>query len=74
MDFTVEMNLSQTQIARAGYTFLDYLGDIGGLQGMLMSGIAMFLMVWNFNNFENYMVTRLFRMENKAADKNVFDS
>mgnify|MGYP001359323254 FL=1 len=42
MDFTVEMNLSQMQIARAGYTFLDWLSDVGGMQGMLMSGIALF--------------------------------
>ena len=70
MDFTVEMNLSQMQIARAGYTFLDWLSDIGGMQGMLMSGIAMFLAIWNFNSLENHMVTRLFRMEKKAADRN----
>ena len=51
MDITVEMNLSQRVVARAGYTFLDYLSDIGGMQGMLISGVAYFLAFWNSPRF-----------------------
>ncbi len=31
MDITVEMNLDQKVIARAGYTILDFISDIGGM-------------------------------------------
>ena len=31
MDITVEMNLNQVIIARDGYTYLDFLSDIGGM-------------------------------------------
>ncbi len=31
MDVTVEMNLDQKVIARAGYTILDFISDIGGM-------------------------------------------
>ena len=65
MDITVEMNLDEFVIARDGYTFLDYLSDIGGMQGLLISGVAYFLAFWNHNYFDNYMVTRLFKIEKK---------
>ena len=31
IDITIEMDLSELVIARDGYTFLDYLSDIGGM-------------------------------------------
>ena len=31
MDITIEMNLDLRQISRDGYTFLDYVSDIGGM-------------------------------------------
>ena len=49
MDITIEMNLDLRIIARDGYTFLDYLSDIGGMQGLLISGVALFLAMWNYN-------------------------
>ena len=60
-DITIEMNLDLRVIARDGYTFLDYVSDIGGLEGMLITAMAAFLSIWNHNNFNNYMVTRLYR-------------
>ena len=30
-DITIEMNLDLRQIARDGYTFIDYVSDIGGM-------------------------------------------
>jgi len=41
------MNLRE--IAREGYTMLDWLSDIGGIQGMLISLIAIFVSAWNYN-------------------------
>ena len=52
-------------VARDGYTFLDYLSDIGGMQGMLISLVALIMTIFNHNYFDNWMVTRLYRMENK---------
>ena len=43
------MNLDQKMIARAGYTFVDYLSDIGGLQGLLFSIVGYFIAAWNYN-------------------------
>jgi len=69
MDFTIEMGLDQQVVARDGYTFLDLLSDIGGMQGMLISGVAYFMAMWNYNYFDDYMVQRLFRIKKVDADK-----
>ena len=69
MDITIEMNLSETVVARDGYTFLDYLSDIGGMQGLLISGVAYFLAFWNYKYFSNYMVGRLFKLKIKTHDR-----
>ena len=69
MDITVEMNLNQVIIARDGYTYLDFLSDIGGMQGMLISLIALFIGFWNYNHLENYMVSNLFLYESGIDDK-----
>ncbi len=57
MDITVEMNLNQKTISRDGYTSLDFLSDIGGMQGMLVSFGAIFLIFWNHNQLENYIAS-----------------
>ena len=62
MDITIEMNLDQLVVARAGYTILDLISDIGGMQGMLISAAAFFLTIWNHNHMENFLVTRLYRL------------
>ena len=67
VDITVEMNFSEKLISRAGYTFLDYLSDIGGMQGLLISGVSYFVSFWNYNYFDNYMVTRLFKIKKKKC-------
>ncbi len=63
VDITVEMNLDQVVIARAGYTVLDWISDIGGMQGMLISFIAWLIAIWNHNMFDNHMVTRLYKIQ-----------
>jgi hypothetical protein len=69
MDITFEMNLDQKVIACAGYTILDYISDIGGMQGMVISFMTWLIAIWNFNMFDNHMVTRLYKMEKAGADK-----
>ena len=50
------MSYDLTVIERSGYTLLDMLADVGGLQGMLVSTISIFLNIWNFNFLDNYLV------------------
>ena len=59
-DVTIEMNLDLRVISRDGYTLLDWVSDVGGVQGMLISASAFVLSILNFNYFDNYMVSSLF--------------
>lgn len=63
------MDLSKRIIARAGYTVLDWVSDIGGIQGMLISGVALFMGFWNHNMLENHLVSRLFKVERVREGK-----
>ena len=64
------MNLDMVEIQRVGYTFLDYLSDVGGMQVLLLGGINYFLAFWNYQFFDNYLVTRLFKLEKlKESEK-----
>ena len=66
MDISLEMNLDLVQIARQGYTFLDVLSDVGGLQGLLLSFCMGLLVLWNYNNFDNYLASRLYKIEDDS--------
>lgn len=63
MDITVEMNLNKKMVARDGYTSLDFLSDIGGMQGMLISFAAIWLAFWNHNQLENFLVSKLYILD-----------
>ena len=67
-DIIVEMNSSLIQIERKGYTFLDVLSDIGGIQGILFIFMLKFIRKWNYNHFDNYVTSKLFKIvgENKS--------
>lgn len=69
MEITVEMNLDMVEIHRVGYTFLDYLSDIGGMQVLLLGGIHYFLAFWNYQFFDNYLVTRLYKLEKEKVSE-----
>lgn len=62
-DVTIEMNLNQRLIYREGYTALDYISDVGGIQGMLISFMAFILGILNFNYFDNHVVEKMFRVK-----------
>ena len=55
------MNFDQILVERSGYTLLDILSDVGGLQGILISGIGFILSIFNYNYLENYLVYKLFK-------------
>lgn len=62
MDITFEMDLNLKVVARDGYTILDWISDIGGIQGILISAIAIIIGYWNYNFFDNFMVSKLYRI------------
>ena len=65
MDLQIEMNLNKVQVARNGYTILDVLSDVGGIQGLLQSFCWIIIGIWNYKNFDNYMASRLYKLKDK---------
>ena len=63
------MNPSQLQVIREGYTFMDILSDVGGVEAVLISAISMFLSFWNFKHFDNYMAKHLYKMDLELNSK-----
>lgn len=57
------MNMDLGLIERTGYTVLDILSDVGGLQGILISGISLIISALNYNYLDNYLVSNLFKYE-----------
>ena len=68
---TIEMNLDLVVIARSGYTVLDYLSDVGGIQGLLLSLSLGLLTFFNFNMLDDYMVSQLFKMQTRSAGNDI---
>ena len=62
----IVMSMDQTSIQRNGYTILDLLSDVGGIQGILITGISLVLSILNNNHLENYLVSKLFKFEAAA--------
>ena len=59
----IMMDLDLRVIQRSGYTVLDIMSDVGGLQSVLFSGISLFLVMCSYNAIDNYLVSRLYRLE-----------
>ena len=67
MDITLEMDLTLTGLSRDGYTFLDWISDIGGIQGIFISVIALLLSLWNYNHLDNFLATKLYQIRNLSS-------
>ena len=61
---TIRVSLSPAlkSVERSGYTILDLLSDVGGISGLLFSGAALLLSILNHNYFDNYMVSKLYKL------------
>ena len=68
MQISIERNLDLTVIARNIYNVFDYISDIGGMLGILVSSAALFLHIWTYNDLEDYMVTRLYKVKKAETD------
>ena len=60
---TIERNLDIMHFERSVYTMLELISDVGGFNGALILLLALLSQIWNFNNFDNFMVTRLFKIK-----------
>ena len=60
---TIEMDLNMTHYERKVYTVFDMLSDVGGLNGIFITIFGIITSLWQFNAFDNYMVSRLFKIK-----------
>ena len=60
---TIERSLTMVAFERTVYTTFDFLSDVGGLAGILVAGLMLFVKAWNHNSFDNFMVSNLFKMK-----------
>ena len=56
-----EFDLNMYRIDREAYNFLDWLGDLGGLKEAVIIILTFILGMFNYNVFDNYMVSQLYR-------------
>ena len=68
MGIGIDMSLDQQVVERTNYTILDVLSDVGGLESVIASAIALVLSILNYNNLDSTMITQLFSFpaENSA--------
>ena len=50
------------------------LSDVGGLSGLFVTVFAMLAGIWNFNSFDNFMVSRLFKIKKPKEEIGEGDS
>ena len=60
------MSYDQVLVERSGYTILDILSDVGGLQGILTSGILLLLSILNHSYLDTYLASKLFKVDEIA--------
>ena len=66
-----EVNLNLLFVNRDGYTFIDVLSDVGGINAILVSGISIFLTLWNYKHFDSYMAKHLYKMSRGSGGSSV---
>ena len=62
MELFFELNPDLIVVSRDLYTVLDWLSDIGGIHGMMISAVAIVIGYLNYNFFDNFLVQRLYRI------------
>ena len=72
--FSVMIDMDLTIIQRNGYTVIDLLSDIWGIQSFLSTAISFFIGIWNHNLLDNYLVSRLFTLQIDDKVKNMHHS
>ena len=63
-----EMNLDLLKYERRVSTLSDLMSDVGGFFGLLIMFGSVFSKLWNFNSFDNFLVSRLYKIK-KPSEK-----
>ena len=71
MDITIELDLDRKLIKRMCYSLLELMSDVGGMIGILMVFLSSIVSCFNYNNFDNYMVSRLFKIKKLDSEANL---
>ena len=72
MALAFEINLDLLFVNRDGYTFIDVLSDIGGMEAIFISGITIFLSIWSYKHFDSYMASHMYKMSGGAGPETYF--
>lgn len=54
-------------------TFFDALSDVGGLNGILVTIFTILTATWNYNAFDNFLISRLFKITKQKDDVDTDD-
>lgn len=65
---TIERDLNMMHYERKVFTIFDMLSDIGGLTGIIATMFGIICAAWNYNAFDNFMVSRLFKIKKRKQD------
>ena len=71
MAFFFEMDDDLTVIERSGYTILDWLSDVGGIQSMIWSLTGAILGIINGNYFNDSLIAKLYKYDSTADSERV---
>ena len=63
VDLLIELNLNLKVLERKNYTVLDVLSDVGGVYSVLFAVFSALINVCNYNNFDNFMAKRLYKLK-----------
>ena len=58
----IERNLDLLKVERRVTNLSDLMSDVGGFFGLLVMSGRIFAKLWNFNSFDNFLVSRLYKV------------
>ena len=68
MRVTVEMSLDRLDYSRVRYNLLDLLAQFGGFMGIFRWIFTTFMVAWNTNALENFMVSKLYKVKDAEEE------
>ena len=67
LNLLIDLNLDKHLTERENFQLLDFLGDIGGVQAILISFFQFILFFINYNHFDSSMASKLFKIKKPAS-------
>ena len=65
-----EVSLNRIKIQRFVFSFLDWLGDVGGLLEILFISFSLIYMAYHYQTFDEYLTAKLYRKKSQDLDEN----